>query len=242
MAPGRVARRVVRARHSLPPRSRPDVRPIAMIIAQRADGRGGGQPPPSRGRPPAIGEGAVRVVRGCGTRRDLQDSVRDGNRHRIDGRDFRRLAIEIGSDARKSAPSSGRVWNGRGSWWARLGSNQRPPACKAGALPLSYAPRLSSGAEQEACGTCLDDRREWAWPSGVALQPSRMPPRVCQRPAGLVLSQFLRECPHIASTRIPTARTARSTGRMDPCPRPTTTASPPPVSSRTSPSVDDHWA
>ncbi len=27
------------------------------------------------------------------------------------------------------------------SQWARLGSNQRPPACEAGALPLSYAPR-----------------------------------------------------------------------------------------------------
>ena len=27
-----------------------------------------------------------------------------------------------------------------GDLWARLGSNQRPPACKAGALPLSYAP------------------------------------------------------------------------------------------------------
>jgi hypothetical protein len=25
--------------------------------------------------------------------------------------------------------------------WARLGSNQRPPACEAGALPLSYAPQ-----------------------------------------------------------------------------------------------------
>src|SRR4029077_19361427 len=25
--------------------------------------------------------------------------------------------------------------------WARLGSNQTPPACEAGALPLSYAPR-----------------------------------------------------------------------------------------------------
>ncbi len=25
-------------------------------------------------------------------------------------------------------------------WWARLGSNQRPPACEADALPLSYAP------------------------------------------------------------------------------------------------------
>src|SRR5438046_3635737 len=29
----------------------------------------------------------------------------------------------------------------QGSEWARLGSNQRPPACEAGALPLSYAPR-----------------------------------------------------------------------------------------------------
>ncbi len=26
------------------------------------------------------------------------------------------------------------------AWWARLGSNQRPPACEADALPLSYAP------------------------------------------------------------------------------------------------------
>jgi hypothetical protein len=28
--------------------------------------------------------------------------------------------------------------------WARLGSNQRPPACEAGALPLSYAPGRAS--------------------------------------------------------------------------------------------------
>lgn len=27
-----------------------------------------------------------------------------------------------------------------GEWWARLGLNQRPPACEADALPLSYAP------------------------------------------------------------------------------------------------------
>ncbi len=27
-------------------------------------------------------------------------------------------------------------------WWARLVSNQRPPACEADALPLSYAPKL----------------------------------------------------------------------------------------------------
>ena len=25
-------------------------------------------------------------------------------------------------------------------WWAKVVSNHRPPACKAGALPLSYSP------------------------------------------------------------------------------------------------------
>lgn len=34
----------------------------------------------------------------------------------------------------------GRVEEAANPRWARLGSNQRPPACKAGALPLSYAP------------------------------------------------------------------------------------------------------
>src|SRR5690606_34239842 len=29
-------------------------------------------------------------------------------------------------------------------WWARLGSNQRPLACKASALPLSYAPETGT--------------------------------------------------------------------------------------------------
>jgi hypothetical protein len=37
----------------------------------------------------------------------------------------------------------------RVSQWARLGSNQRPPACEAGALPLSYAP-----GEVEDTATC----------------------------------------------------------------------------------------
>ena len=34
--------------------------------------------------------------------------------------------------------------------WARLESNQRPPACEAGALPLSYAP--STSCEYVAAG------------------------------------------------------------------------------------------
>jgi hypothetical protein len=29
-------------------------------------------------------------------------------------------------------------------WWARLGLNQRPPACEADALPLSYAPAIAA--------------------------------------------------------------------------------------------------
>ncbi len=31
----------------------------------------------------------------------------------------------------------------RQRWWRRTGLNRRPPACKAGALPLSYAPSLA---------------------------------------------------------------------------------------------------
>src|SRR5271157_5349891 len=34
------------------------------------------------------------------------------------------------------------------TWWAQLGSNQRPLACKASALPLSYAP-LRSGRRKD---------------------------------------------------------------------------------------------
>ncbi len=38
-----------------------------------------------------------------------------------------------------------RRWGcGHGEEWSRLGSNQRPPACEAGALPLSY----ETGAER----------------------------------------------------------------------------------------------
>ena len=41
-----------------------------------------------------------------------------------------------------SRPRSGQA--AREARWARLGSNQGPPACEAGALPLSYAPRGTS--------------------------------------------------------------------------------------------------
>ena len=30
-------------------------------------------------------------------------------------------------------------------WWSRTGSNRRPPACKAGALPIELRPRVSMG-------------------------------------------------------------------------------------------------
>ncbi len=42
--------------------------------------------------------------------------------------------------------------NARSSEWARLVSNQRPPACKAGALPLSYAPGSEGGGAAPELG------------------------------------------------------------------------------------------
>ena len=32
-------------------------------------------------------------------------------------------------------------------WWARMDLNHRPPACEAGALPLSHAPRRGNTSE-----------------------------------------------------------------------------------------------
>jgi hypothetical protein len=54
---------------------------------------------------------------------------------------YARRAAALTSDPRRS------------SRWARLGSNQRPPACEAGALPLSYAPgEVEDSAARSALG------------------------------------------------------------------------------------------
>ncbi len=46
------------------------------------------------------------------------------------------------------------AWGWGGSWWARQGSNLRPSACKADALPLSYAPDTPEGVrvDRVPCG------------------------------------------------------------------------------------------
>ena len=49
-----------------------------------------------------------------------------------------RLTRPLQHAAKGRSPSGKR--SGRGKTWARLGSNQRPLACEASALPLSYAP------------------------------------------------------------------------------------------------------
>jgi hypothetical protein len=41
-------------------------------------------------------------------------------------------------DARTRELAAGRSW-----WWSQTGSNRRPPACKAGALPTELWPRAS---------------------------------------------------------------------------------------------------
>lgn len=57
-------------------------------------------------------------------------------------------------------------------WWAQLGSNQRHPACKAGALPLSYAPLRSDRHEGTGGGPTLPQLVAWIrrvprWPSST---------------------------------------------------------------------------
>jgi hypothetical protein len=56
---------------------------------------------------------------------------------------------------RRKAPICGGL-----PWWAHLGSNQGPPACEAGALPLSYAPGE---------GQCNHENRWYHEPCPVAL-------------------------------------------------------------------------
>ena len=58
--------------------------------------------------------------------------------------------------------------------WARLVSNQRPLACEASALPLSYAP----GAEQftptgRTGGTGVQAFRAWDWTRASDKRPEK---------------------------------------------------------------------
>ena len=80
----------------------------------------------------------------------------DNTRHAIlpvDGcdRDFGRIHAftdEIAGKSRKDR-----------RWWSQTGSNRRPPACKAGALPTELWPRVS---EQQNLGT-QQSGNWWAW-------------------------------------------------------------------------------
>ena len=46
----------------------------------------------------------------------------------------------FGVTGRHSKPTELRPRIGQNLWWAKQGSNLRPPACKAGVLPLNYPP------------------------------------------------------------------------------------------------------
>src|SRR6185312_4056967 len=46
----------------------------------------------------------------------------------------------------------------RSSWWSQSGSNRRPPACKAGALPAELWPRFSEESAQ-GCAVLIGSSR-----------------------------------------------------------------------------------
>jgi hypothetical protein len=51
---------------------------------------------------------------------------------------------ETGRLRQRSLSVSGSSKSGSAKWWRMTGSNRRPPACKAGALPAELIPRFSS--------------------------------------------------------------------------------------------------
>src|SRR5690349_7522502 len=86
------------------------------------------------------------------------------------------------------------------AWWARLGSNQRPPACKAGALPLSYAPRAWRPSLPQVVDSHAGPRHRGPAPSGRGpSRPGELRDRLAPRLliAGLSGSVVFRE-PHHA--------------------------------------------
>jgi hypothetical protein len=60
---------------------------------------------------------------------------------------------------RRSEPTELQRHAGAPEWWARLGLNQRPPACEADALPLSYAPAGTGQIIPPACSPPLGVQR-----------------------------------------------------------------------------------
>ena len=56
-------------------------------------------------------------------------------------------------------------------WWSQTGSNRRPPACKAGALPTELWPRQECGSRRHVSGQrilmpkipIVDSWSWWAW-------------------------------------------------------------------------------
>src|SRR5450755_1466979 len=47
-------------------------------------------------------------------------------------------------------------------WWSQTGSNRRPPACKAGALPTELWPQPAPPG-QVACQPLQSSKGWWAW-------------------------------------------------------------------------------
>ena len=60
--------------------------------------------------------------------------------------------------------------------WSRLGSNQRPPACEAGALPLSYE---TSAAGETTSKTSMRDPRQNALPEVKSMARVSVPRNLC---------------------------------------------------------------
>ena len=136
----------------------------------------------------------------------------------IHGR-LRPIKVEPGDPRRcpKTGHDQGR--NPGHGLWARLGSNQRPPACKAGALPLSYAPRvgtLAYPARGSARSGAPTGDTGWRHRSGTPEQPDLTPRRApCARRPGRAPA---RDRASRRTGRSPPGRSGRYPGWRTPSP------------------------
>ena len=55
------------------------------------------------------------------------------------------MSNSVASEGLMEAATNAEIFSpkSRGFWWSRTGSNRRPPACKAGALPTELRPQIS---------------------------------------------------------------------------------------------------
>jgi hypothetical protein len=136
---------------SHPRRGRPFARvPASVPPAQSCAGPGSGSHTFSRSPPGSDGEHSVSVLD-----LDTDTALGPASRRTPAPPHSEEPAVlmllflhDVNTSSNRTAQPRRAERSGRGSWWSLSGSNRRPPACKAGALPAELRPRRDGGSRR----------------------------------------------------------------------------------------------